>query len=183
VERALLSEDKTVQEREKKKRKKASFFDRIANWRHREKDEADGTVYDLDLAKQVWQAFEAGGVDGNFDPPRLSDVPIIMGSFDFDLDALDAAKTTVKQLIQQESSGAAREGVTRDFLNQQFKALAPNCGEMLALWTYFQHRDQFNYKVLRSFQASHGQNPQQRKSYLPLFMRWVPDFTHLKPKI
>ncbi len=169
-----------------KREKKQSWIDRFGFGKRDDDEEDDGQDapgYDPELARQVWHALEAGAIDGNFDPPRIADLAIIRMMFGIDVEAVDEAKRSAKQLLQQEAAGQAREGVTRDFLNQQFKLLPAPCGEMLALWTYFQHRDQFNYKILRSFQASHGQTAEQRRKFLPLFMRWVPDFTTVKVQI
>ncbi len=182
IHQALTTENENDKAKKQKKAQKASLLDRLARWRTKE-EQARSFTHNIDQAKDLWKAFEVGGIDGNFDPPKVVDIPIFREAFQFDLDAIETAKESVKQLIRQESKGEAREGVTRDHLNQLLKALPSYCGEMIALWGYYQHRDLFSAKMMRSFQASHGKNPQERRKYLPLFMRWIPDYTRAKQEI
>ena len=179
VRQAQASNDDKSKKKQQARAAKQSWLTKIASWKS--KDETDKAAErGADTARQIWEAFVAGGVDGNFDPPKPRDVSLLQILFLYEREPIEKAKASLKDFIQAESMARATEGTTRDFLNKCIRDMPDYCGELLALWGYFQHQDHFTDKMLRSFQASNGKNIAERKKYLPLFMRWVTDFTRIK---
>ncbi len=68
-----------------------------------------------------------------------------------------------------------REGPSQLYMSRLVMDLPPHCGELIALWAYYEHNDIFYPGVLKSYLASQATSVQARKAALLLFLRWVDD--------
>ena len=76
---------------------------------------------------------------------------------------------------QEVSDQEGREGPSRQYMSRMVMDLPPHCGELIALWAYYEHNDIFYPGVLKAYLASQATSVQARKAALPLFLRWVDD--------
>jgi len=140
--------------------------------------EVDTTARDNALA--FWNTI--AGPDVEYDPPTIEDMAFLHGLFEYHPEDIDSAQQGVVQFLKQEfGSSEAREGAARDNLNELLRSSAECAGELTALWAYLMHPKEFGYSVFKSFTSSQGTTPEQRRDALPLFLRWIPDFTEQTP--
>lgn len=142
------------------------------------KVEVDTTARDAAFA--FWNTI--AGPDVDYDPPKIEDMAFLHGLFEYHPDDIDSAQQGVVQFLKQEfGSNEAREGAARDNLNELLRSSAECAGELTALWAYLMNPKEFSYPVFKSFTSSQGTTPEQRRDALPIFLRWVPDFTEQTP--
>ena len=111
-----------------------------------------------------------------FDPPLPEEIGIFDALFDYKPDTVNKRKVAVEQLLRQEvSAQEGREGSSRLYMSRMVMELPPHCGELIALWTYYEHNDIFSPEVLKAYLASTATNERARRAALPLFLRWVED--------
>lgn len=135
---------------------------------------------DLEHAKAFWKI--VAGPEVTYDPPDLEkDFFFLESLFDYipgDMD--DIQQQTLQLLRQEKGNRESREGAFRDHLNEMIQDLQMPAGELNALWVYLMSKGDFDYGTFKSFTSSHGTTPGQRKSGLPYFLRWLPDYTDME---
>ena len=111
-----------------------------------------------------------------FDPPKPEEIGLFDALFDYKPGTINKRKVAAEQLLRQEvSDQEAREGPSRQYMSRMVMDLPPHCGELIALWAYYEHNDIFYPRVLKAYLASQATNVKDRKAALPLFLRWVDD--------
>ncbi len=130
---------------------------------------------DTAVGLEIWA--ELTNEEGReFDPPLPEEIGIFDALFDYKPDTVNKRKVAVEQLLRQEvSAQEGREGSSRLYMSRMVMELPPHCGELIALWTYYEHNDIFSPEVLKAYLASTATSERARRSALPLFLRWVDD--------
>lgn len=130
---------------------------------------------DTAIGLEIWAAL----TDGNgreFDPPLPEEIGLFDALFDYKPNTINKRKVAVEQLLRQEvSDQEGREGSSRLYMSRMVMELPPHCGELIALWTHYQHNDIFSPEVLKAYLASQATSESARRAALPLFLRWVED--------
>lgn len=128
-------------------------------------------------AHGFWSVLRKGAKEAGYDPPKPADIVIFESLFDFVPGRINTAMGALEQLLRQETSAyeEGRDGSSRQYMNQVIRTFPDYCGEMVAVWAYFSQKEFFAERILKSFLASMGTTPKERKRQLPLFLRWVPD--------
>jgi hypothetical protein len=127
------------------------------------------------IGLEIWAALtnEEGR---EFDPPLPEEIGIFDALFDYKPGTITKRKIAVEQLLRQEvSAQEGREGSSRLYMSRMVMELPPHCGELIALWTYYEHNDIFSPEVLKAYLASTATSERARRTALPLFLRWVED--------
>ena len=122
------------------------------------------------IGLEIWAALtnEKGR---EFDPPLPEEIRIFDTSVDYRPGTITKRKIAVEQLLRQEVNAQEhREGSSRMVME-----LPPHCGELIALWTYYEHNDIFSPEVLKAYLASTATSERARRTALLLFLRWVDD--------
>ena len=125
---------------------------------------------DTAIGLEIWSTLN-NNKGREFDPPKPEEIGLFDALFDYKPGTINKRKVAVEQLLRQEvSDPEGREGPSRMVMD-----LPPHCGELIALWAYYEHNDIFYPGVLRAYLASQATSVQARKAALPLFLRWVDD--------
>ena len=104
------------------------------------------------------------------------EIGIFDALFDYKPGTITKRKIAVEQLLRQEvSAQEGREGSSRLYMSRMVMELPPHCGELIALWTYYEHNDIFSPEVLKAYLASTTTSERARRTALPLFLLWVED--------
>jgi hypothetical protein len=131
------------------------------------------------LADKFLKALAKGAKDKGFDAPRVEDFQFFRALMDYKMVDIEQQKKALYQFLTQENLATedikAREGATRDWLYRLVDRLPPHCGEILALWAYYQYGELFSQQMLRSFVAGQGTTEEKRERAIPLFWRWMKD--------
>jgi len=135
-------------------------------------------------AKAFWKLLKDHAEEGNYDPPKPSEIEFFKVLFEYEPDKIQVGMQGLKQMLHQEAMGGedGREGASRMYIDRQINMSAAHCGELVALWAYYTCRDDFTVNITKSFLASQGTSATERKARLPFFMRWVPDVVANPPK-
>lgn len=180
----LLTEGETEKkvETKTKTKKKGGLFGFFAKEEKTVDRKVEIDDSDLKAAQAFWDAIAGSHV--KYDPPQIEDFIFLHGLFEFDPETIENDQNGTQQLLRQEfGSSQTREGAARDHLNELISSSAEYAGELTALWAYLMNPKEFGYDVFKSFTSSHGTTPEQRKNSLPVFLRWVKDFSELdKPR-
>ena len=130
---------------------------------------------DTAIGLAVWAALTEGK-GREFDPPHPEDIGLFDALFDYKPNTINKRKVAVEQLLRQEvGDQEGREGSSRLYMSRMVMELPPHCGELIALWAYYQHHEIFSPEVLKAYLASQATSEGARRAALPLFLRWVPD--------
>ena len=134
-------------------------------------------------AKEFWKIVKSGAEEGNYDPPKSNELGVFQVLFEFDPEKIREQQMALKQLLRQETSAGedGREGASRQFMVRAMDALPAYCGEMIALWAFYELKSDFTPNIAKSFLASQGTSAKERRNRLPLFLRWVQDFVSNPP--
>ena len=152
-----------------------SWWDEIRTALTDRAEEGSGHPFRED-AGQIWHFLQAGAAEGGYDPPQLQDIAFLKSLFDFSPIGIHDGKTGLQQVLQHEAAGEAHEGASRNFILGQIESQPPYFGDLLALWAYFTRKD-FTPAIQKSFIASTGRTPSERRLVLPFYLRWAPDLT------
>ena len=130
---------------------------------------------DTAIGLEIWSTLN-NNKGREFDPPKPEEIGLFDSLFDYKPGTINKRKIAVKQLLRQEvSDQEGREGPSRQYMSRMVMDLPPHCGELIALWAYYEHNDIFYPRVLKAYLASQATNVKDRKAALPLFLRWVDD--------
>lgn len=130
---------------------------------------------DTAVGLAIWEAITEGK-GKEYDPPLPEEIGLFDALFDYKPGAINKRKVAVEQLLRQEvGEQDAREGSSRLYMSRMVMELPPHCGELIALWAYYEHHDIFSPEVLKAYLASQATSEGARRAALPLFLRWVPD--------
>ena len=130
---------------------------------------------DTAIGLEIWSTLN-NNKGREFDPPKPEEIGLFDALFDYKPGTINKRKVAVEQLLRQEvSDPEGREGPSRLYMSRMVMDLPPHCGELIALWAYYEHNDIFYPGVLKAYLASQATNVQDRKAALPLFLRWVDD--------
>jgi hypothetical protein len=127
-------------------------------------------------ARQFWSIIVDGAKEGNYDPPKKADLAVFQNLFEFDTESIIESREGARQVLNQETRLAtAQNGSACQYLCELGRSLPAHCGELIALWAFYTHRDDFTDSILKAFLTSYGTTPAERRKKLPLFTRWVSD--------
>ena len=130
---------------------------------------------DNEIGLEIWSTITEQP-DAEYDPPLLGEIGLFDAIFDYNVGAITKRKVAVEQLLRQEvGESEGREGSSRLYMSRMIMELPPHCGELIALWAYYEHQDYFSPEVLKGYLASQATSEDGRRAALPLFLRWVPD--------
>ncbi len=128
---------------------------------------------DTAIGLEIWSTL-TNDKGREFDPPKPEEIGLFDALFDYKPGTINKRKVAVEQLLRQEvSDQEGREGSSRLYMSRMVIELPPHCGELIALWAYYEHNDIFSPEVLKAYLASQATSEQARKAALQLFLRWV----------
>jgi hypothetical protein len=124
---------------------------------------------------EIWAAL-TNKAGCKFDPPLPEEIEILDALFDYKPNTINKLKIAVEQLLHHDDSAQeGRKGSSRLYMSRMVMELPPHCGELIALWAYYEHNAIFSPKVLKAYLASTATSELARRAALPLFLRWVED--------
>ncbi|MBT3359913.1 MAG: response regulator [Rhodospirillales bacterium] len=126
---------------------------------------------------KIWDMINKAAVDGDFDPPTVTDTPLIQLLFDFREDEVRSVMRGAQQVLQHEADEVTDAGASRNFFLAQIDSLPVHCGEWLALWAYYSQSEEFGNNIQKSFVASTGRTRKERQEAMAYYLRWAPDLT------
>ena len=132
-----------------------------------------------DDAAKIWAALSKGAAEDGFDPPQVSDIPVIQALFDYKPKEIGGVMRGAQQVLQHEADEISDVGGARNYLLSQIESLPLYCGDWLALWAYYKQPAEFSNKIQKSFTASTGRTARERRAVLPYYLHWAPDLTRV----
>lgn len=130
---------------------------------------------DNEIGLEIWSSLTEQP-NAEYDPPQIEEIGLFDALFDYKIPAISKRKVAVEQLLRQEVGEAeGREGSSRLYMSKMVMELPPYCGELIALWAYYEHQDYFSPEILKAYLASQATSEEGRRAALPLFLRWVSD--------
>lgn len=157
------------------KGKQQSLFGRMFAKKPKTRAPVRAVNKDNEAALEIWSLLTERP-EAEYDPPLPEEIGLFDALFDYKIPVIAKRKVAVEQLLRQEvGESEAREGASRLYMSRMIMELPPHCGELLALWAYYEHQDYFSPEVLKAYLASQATSEGARRAALPLFLRWVPD--------
>ena len=129
--------------------------------------------------KTFWNELCESPAEGTYIPPKPEDYMLFKDIFSFQLSNIRSGVVGIQQVLEQEASGAGREGSTRDYLCNLARGLMFHTGDLIAVWAHFTYPDKMSDDMRNGFVRSMGRSDSERRRYAPYFMHFVMNDEHV----